>query len=423
MGEPVQATAQKMEQKAPISLPRASGATSVPPLQKINAYLGSSTGVLWQPAVLVPVFERLYQLSSGQDPGAVHILHFGDSHTVADDWTGELRKLLKARFGDGGAGFFLAGHPFAGYHRFDVNGGGTPGWHVDGLRPTIGDGFFGLGGVSISTQRPGQTVFAETECDMLEIHYLQQPGGGNVAHYDNDQRLEEFSTDGQLMPGFMNYRTSPGLHRFTLRTLDSRPVRLFGWAADRRTGVTYEALGINGAEARVMLRWDEKMFAAYLERRDPGLVVLAYGTNESIDASWSLEGYQTMFSALLQRLHQAVPNACILVIGPPDGYLKRRGKWQLFAEVENIIEAQKAACLENDCAFWDTRERMGGRGPMRDWVLAGLGQGDYIHFTYGGYQRLAAALFADIMQQYETYRRIRIEVSGPNSDEQQRKNH
>jgi len=61
------------------------------------------------------------------------------------------------------------------------------------------------------------------------------------------QRLDEFSTAGALAPGFVRYQVSPGPHRFTLRTLSARPVRLFGWVADRTTGVTYEALGINGA--------------------------------------------------------------------------------------------------------------------------------------------------------------------------------
>ena len=57
-----------------------------------------------------------------------------------------------------------------------------------------------------------------------------------------------------LAPGAARYDVSPGRHRFQLRTAGSAPVRLFGWVADRNAGVTYEALGINGAEASVMLR-------------------------------------------------------------------------------------------------------------------------------------------------------------------------
>ena len=34
------------------------------------------------------------------------------------------------------------------------------------------------------------------------------------------------------------------------------------------------------------------MFATYLERRSPGLVVLAYGTNEAVSGGWNSEKYQ-----------------------------------------------------------------------------------------------------------------------------------
>jgi lysophospholipase L1-like esterase len=364
-----------------------------------------------QPGSLVSMFDHLYHLNAGQDPTPIHILHFGDSHSAADDWTAGLRSQLKERFGDGGSGFSLAGKPFQGYRRFDVQGGGSAGWHAEGLRSGTGDGYFGMGGVSSSTQVEGQSVFIETECDRLEIYYLQQPGGGDLALYDHDRLLEKFSTKGELGPGFVSYQTTSGAHRFVLRTLNSKPVRLFGWVADKETGVTYEALGINGAEASVILRWNENMLATYLRRRNPGLIVLAYGTNEAANASWNSEKYQAMFSDVIQRFRRAVPAASILVLGPPDSWSNRQGTWRPLPGIDRIIAAQKSACRENGCGFWDTRERMGGLGSMPDWVQAGLAQHDHIHFTPAGYRRLAAMLFADMMRQYELFKEVRLEIS------------
>ena len=153
--------------------------------QKVDAYLErrAETPVA-QPGALAPVFEQLYRLNAGPERQPVHMIHFGDSHTAADEWTGGLRDLLKGRFGDGGSGFSLAGRPFRGYRRFDIRGGATPLWKAEGLRTGSGDGYFGLGGVSISAARAGQSVYIDTECNYLEIHFLQQPGGGEVALYD-----------------------------------------------------------------------------------------------------------------------------------------------------------------------------------------------------------------------------------------------
>jgi hypothetical protein len=53
---------------------------------------------------------------------------------------------------------------------------------------------------------------------------------------------------------------------------------------------------------------------------------------------------------------------------------------------------------------------MGGKGAMRDWVYAGLGQRDFVHFTSPGYRRLAAVLFGDFIRQYDDYKKTRLEI-------------
>jgi lysophospholipase L1-like esterase len=364
-----------------------------------------------RPEALVPFFEQLRQVNA---PGSapVHIVHFGDSHTASDDLTVRIRQLLQERFGDGGPGFALAGHPFKDYRRFDVRSGGTAGWHTVGLLSSK-DTNVGLGGVSIWTRETGQSVFMSAECDYVEIYFLQQPGGGDLALFDQDRLLEKFSTTGEHGAGVFRLQLNPGSHRFVLKTLSARPVRLFGWVADKHTGVTYESTGIDGVEASIMLGWDEKIFATYLERRDPSLVVLAYGTNEAIDRGWNSEKYHDMFSSLLQRIRRAAPHSSILVLGPPDCWTRSGGSWHPASGLEGIIEAQKKACHENDCAFWDTRQRMGGPGSMRKWVRSGVAHTDYIHFTPAGYRQLSEALVTDVMRLYDKFGQVRLELLPP----------
>ena len=71
-------------------------------------------------AALIPFFEQLYRHQRGEVAGPVHILHYGDSHTAADEWTGDLRTHFQEKFGDGGSGFSLAGRPWNSYRRMDV---------------------------------------------------------------------------------------------------------------------------------------------------------------------------------------------------------------------------------------------------------------------------------------------------------------
>jgi hypothetical protein len=53
---------------------------------------------------------------------------------------------------------------------------------------------------------------------------------------------------------------------------------------------------------------------------------------------------------------------------------------------------------------------MGGKGAMRQWVQAGMAQGDYVHFSGSGYRVLGDAVFRDVMGQYDAFLKARADV-------------
>lgn len=350
------------------------------------------------PAALVPFLLRLSQFESGQSTGLLRVLHFGDSHTAADEWTGMIRHLLQSRFGDGGTGFLLPGRPFLGYRRLDTKSTATSGWTTEGLSQAAGDGLFGLGGTCLSTSRAEQSLSLEAAGSRFELFYLKQPEGGRLSVSVDGVPHTVIETDGDRGPGYFEVELDEGRHVLALRTLDAAPVRLFGWVAENRNGVTYESLGINGAQASLILNWNEELYDEHLRQRDPALIVLAYGTNEAGMKDWTEESYGAMFSDLIGRLRKALPTASILVIGPPDRYIRSQGRMTVMDRVDMIVAAQRKAALSSGCAFWDIREGMGGKGSMRQWVVAGLAQPDYVHFTLDGYRLLGGALYEELIR-------------------------
>jgi lysophospholipase L1-like esterase len=366
---------------------------------------------------LVPFLEQLYRIDKQISGGPLHILHFGDSHTASDEWTGTLRYLLQTRFGDGGPGFTFAGRPFAGCRRLDVKGASTRGWITQGLVGRTSDGMVGLGGISIRTSRAGERVTLEAESERAELLYLKQPGGGEVEIRDNGSAAVRLSTDGPAGPGVAPLPIAGSNHQLELKTLSRAPVRLFGWVAENSKGLTYESAGINGAQATAILDWDEPLFSAYVAHRNPALIVLAYGTNEAGQKDWTQETYRAAFSQVLARLRRASPTASLLVIGPPDRYQRVRGKWVAHPGVDRIAAAQREAALAAGAAFWDLRSRMGGPGSMRQWVYAGMAHFDYVHFAAPGYRMLGAALYKELLDAYAAFSRVREETSpvGDNS--------
>jgi lysophospholipase L1-like esterase len=377
-------------------------------LRAINERISQPVSVLEGGGALVPFFE---QLSHPPETGSLHILQYGDSHTASDDWANQLRQEFQAKFGAGGPGYTLPGHPFLGYRRFDSHGANSRGWYTGGIVTRKDDGIDGLGGISLTAQSAGETVTLTVECEQLELHYLRQPGGGTVELSVDGAPIATVDTDGESGFGAYQYAATPGIHQYTVRTLSATPVRLFGWVAQNQAGVTYETLGINGAQASLMLEWNSAVLASELMSRDPALVVLAYGTNEALSRTWTAEEYHAALTAIIQRLRAALPLASILLIGPPDCEYRLRGRLTPFPHLDQVIEIQREAARENGCAFWDWRAAMGGPGSVRQWVQAGLGQGDYTHLTGAGYRMTGETLFAELMAQYSRFTAIRAEGS------------
>ncbi len=362
------------------------------------------------PAALVPFFEQLYRHQQGELPGPVRVLQYGDSHTAADELSGELRALFQASFGNGGSGFSFAGKPWRTYRRRDVKTGSSDGWHTDGLVARNGDGVYGLGGVSMTASAPRESLYIEAEASEFELFYYQQPGGGAMQLYDGGVPLDLISTGGDAGAGYYRVAAQPGPHRFEVETLGHDPVRLFGWVAENPTGITYETFGINGAQATTIGQWEPTTLRDNLEHRNPDLIVLAYGTNEAGSTQWTLEKYQSMFTGLLRQFREASPTASILVLGPPDRAQRIRRQWQTMARIGIIAEAQRRAALLMGCAFLDLRAEMGGAGAMNQWVKAGQAQSDHVHFTASGYRLLGDAIYTDIMGQYGAFLKARASI-------------
>ena len=370
------------------------------------------------PSALKPFFNALSaeQADHAGAPGTasqtVRILQFGDSHTAADLFTGELRSRFQAQFGDGGLGFQFPGHPFAGYHLAGSTRSQTAGWMTEGNHFTaLGDGELGLGGISIKTSQPDQTVTLESTCETLQLHFLRQASAGRLQFSDNGTPISVIET--ALAPegsglatnkaGSFTYACTAGTHEFRWTTLDAAPVKLLGVVTEQ-PGVTYECLGINGAVAPLMLRWDPTLFNEYLRQRAPKLIVLAYGTNEAGGSADGIANYPVEFAQLLDTLHRAVRDTSILVLGPFERDIAsgrgRRRSWHPLGGVDRIIAIQKEVCRTHGCAFWDGRRRMGGPGSMPQWVAADLAQPDRTHLTGTGYRELADALYTDLIHAY-----------------------
>lgn len=354
----------------------------------------SRTTPIENPEALAAFFTRLAEAGAS----AVRVLQYGDSHTAADSFSGVVRLSLQQQYGDGGLGFGFAGRPFIGYRRLGSPATESKKWKVEGLTRGAGEAPFGLGGVTLTARVPGETLSLRTSCSRFELQFLRHPDAGRVEISVDGSAQVTIDTSGEPGPGNAAVDVADGEHTFEVRTLDRRPVWIWGWVTGRAHGVTYENLGINGAQASIMLLWDETAHASQLERRAPALVVLAYGTNEAGAPDWTADGYHQSLSAAVSRIRKALPGASVLLLGPPDRAARKKGAWITLERLNAIIDIQRSVARQQNAAFWDQRSQMGGAGSMHTWYVAGLAQGDHVHFTEAGYTQLGHLFVRQLLE-------------------------
>jgi lysophospholipase L1-like esterase len=125
-----------------------------------------------------------------------------------------------------------------------------------------------------------------------------------------------------------------------------------------------------------------------------------------------METYRHMVRQVLKRLRTAAPLASVLVIGAPDQSMRSGIRWATVDGVDRILTAQREAAIAEGCAFWNLRMAMGGKGSMKQWVTAGLAQGDFVHLTGAGYRLWGESLSQLLIQNYGVYQTVRRQVFG-----------
>ena len=344
--------------------------------------------------------------------GQARLLFYGASHVASDLFTGYIRRELQARYGDAGHGFVVPVHPWRSYRHRDINIE-SDGDHWETQRIRVGDSEVervGLAGVAMMSKRPGSfgAVYTVDEgeygqtASFFDLYYMKHPRGGEMDVFIDGRRARRvFTRAAETSTGYATFRVPDAPHRFEIRTLSKRPVWLFGLVVERdQPGVVVDTLGINGARARYQLLWDDAIYEEHLRRRNPDLVVLAYGTNESGDES-PIEEYERDLRAVLKRMRDSAPDASCLLIGPSDRPLQVEERvFEDRSRTAQLVEVQHRVALEHGCGFFDLVAFQGGALSMVQWAAndPAYASQDHIHYTRLGYQRLGEVLLSALLE-------------------------
>jgi len=408
--------------------PQSSPAVQKNLAETIPKQMGSTTG-------LARFYTALSQLESGKRKRPVVVVHLGDSHIAADRFSGDMREKFQQRFGNAGRGLVQPGKPYRYFHARGISAQQSKGWKVANSFFKA-PGPYSLTGVRLESASAGEVlklvVKKRNRQNIIEVEFLAGPGAGAV----------EFNVGGKLQkldlqaPQTQIRRFKIKAQALSFKTLDAHRVAVLGWSARvPKPGIRYVSLGLPGASANVMARWDANLVKADMAYLKPDLIILGYGTNEGFKDDLNAASYQRRYEALAGGLQKMANNPSLLVLGAPDStrlpkYARKPGaapecielspddvaqystllsqksdrlaRWHAPPSLSRVREAQKRAAQNLKAAYWDWSQVMGGACGTYRWAAAKppLAYGDKVHFTDAGGKRTATALYKFLMKGY-----------------------
>jgi lysophospholipase L1-like esterase len=364
------------------------------------------------------------------------ILQIGDSHTAADYFTGELRQKLQARYGNGGVGYLDAGKPHIGVRSGAMKVAASPGWTYHSIQRSENIGEFWLSGFNAVATASGEALtFASDTAvpfDSIEIEAQRQPGGGSIdISLDGAVKSSADLNGTAVEPVVLRLRPdgapSDRVHQIEIRTRGTGVVSIASIGIyQKQAGVSYNNIGYPGASIDLVNKFDENLMADGLRRLDPQIVVLVFGTNEASKPNLDAARYERNYEKAIARIRTALPNAQIVLVGPPDGaerppHCLGKGPadaachpappsdgslytepadcdWHTIAHLDLVRDVERKIAERHGFVYWNWATISPSQCASHQLVNASppLMTPDHVHFTPAGYVK-GADLFLDVL--------------------------
>ena len=396
----------------------------------------------FEPAVLPAVqalqkfYAALASLASGRRQQPVTIVHFGDDHIVDDRFAGALREHLTGRFGSAGRGLMMPGlFPVRG---MKVDRGGQ--WTLDSAAAGA-PGPFGITGVRMRTASSDawlRFTSAQTSFEWLDVTFMTGPGYGTaVVSVDGGSRLVPTSTPSISETSI---RIAAKSREISIRPRGDGEITVLSVATGTNApGIVYSNLGLPGATAWTLGKWNADFAANDLRKLNPDLILLEYGTKEGFEDSLDVRQYEMRLRLVIDQLKEWAPQSSILIIGPPDAARlpafagsagaqacralnaqeisiydrmmersdERLARWHAPPRLDAVRLALRRAAAASGAFYWDWAKYMGGPCSIHAWTSSRppLAAPDHMTLTEAGDERSARALFAELIAGHDTYQR------------------
>ncbi|HEY0656607.1 MAG TPA: GDSL-type esterase/lipase family protein [Chryseosolibacter sp.] len=354
-------------------------------------------------------YEALYQLNHGTQT-KVNIVHIGDSHIQADFLTKAVRNNFQKHFGNAGRGLIVPGRVAGTNEPFNIQTSSNVTWEVKRCVHPAHHLPIGIGGITLRSGVPSSRLYIymndqvqDYTFQTVKLFHLKDGSSFGLALKDSDFKLIPAKTVEDTTGNYTEFRLPSPVNSIVVESLKNDSIQnhttLFGLSLENQSpGVLYHVIGVNGAKYAHYNA--AKLFARQTHKLNPALFIISLGTNEALDYPHIDRRLFSQIETLVSTLRANNPLAKIILVTPPDCFMR---KTRPNAGIAKVREAILQFAVENGLAFYDMYQALGGEGSASRWKEAQLLRADGVHFTKEGYDYQGNLLFHAILKGYNDY--------------------
>ncbi len=210
-----------------------------------------------------------------------------------------------------------------------------------------------------------------------------------------------------------NLQTTP--EKIKLKFKTSSEITIYGLNLESPNGIMVDNIALRGRAHPSFTKINADHFGQMAKLIDPAFIIMQYGVNVVPHITTNYSYYKKMLVKEIQYVNEILPDVPILLVGVSDMAKKVDGNLQSYPNLKYVIETQRETAMENNCAFWDLFETMGGEGSMIEWAQMNppLGNKDYVHYTNLGAEKVGD-LFANEFLRAIDYQMATVSITNGN---------
>ena len=322
----------------------------------------------------------------------VRIAMLGDSYIEGDIFSQHIRELLQDEYGGSGVGYVNMHSEFPGFRRSLKQS--SSGWNVyDYVKGKVSTRFLTISQQYSVCRGKSQSIYKGTDyARHLDSWQTSKfvfitPTYANITFSTSNKTQENvLSADPSKLQCL---EISDTTNLFKVKINADSLIGIGVWLENNK-GITFDCMSTRGNSGTTLIRLNKDLAQQLSQYITYDLIILEFGMNAMSVGQKDFSGYIDSMEKVIAHIRQCYPNTDILIMGIGDRASKKGNEVHTMSNVPIMINAQRRLAQKCRCAFWDTREAMGGDDASVKWAEEKLVNKDYIHLSYTGGRKLAA---------------------------------